>query len=146
MFISQRWVARLNSTSLQRVCNAEYYLPSDVEIAPEFEDLLRGMLEPDNTKRMSVKAILQHPWFSEGLPPGVVEMNARLPDGPSPDHGQVQILRLPDPKLLPEFLQSSMHRNSLQARLHIVLMHVQVGQRAYFCHHEQSCIDCISLL
>lgn len=72
----------------KRVCNAEYYLPSDVEIAPEFEDLLRGMLEPDNTKRMSVKAILQHPWFSEGLPPGVVEMNARLPDGPSPDHGQ----------------------------------------------------------
>lgn len=72
----------------KRVCNAEYHIPSDVEIAPEFEELLRGMLEPDWQRRMTVKDILHHPWFAEGLPPGVVDMNARLPDGPSPSHGQ----------------------------------------------------------
>lgn len=60
-----------------------------MEIAPEFEELLRGMLEPDWQRRMTVKDILHHPWFAEGLPPGVVDMNARLPDGPSPSHGQV---------------------------------------------------------
>ena len=75
---------------MQRVCNAEYHLPSDVEIAPEFEELLRGMLEPDCSKRMTVSDILHHPWFADSLPPGVVDMNARLPDGPSPHHGQVR--------------------------------------------------------
>ena len=79
----------LNCFIVQRVCNAEYHIPSDVEIAPEFEELLRGMLQPDWQRRMTVKEILHHPWFAEGLPPGVVDMNARLPDGPSPSHGQV---------------------------------------------------------
>ena len=76
--------------SMQRVCGAEYHIPSTVEVAPEFEDLLRGMLEPDWTKRMTVSGILHHPWFADSLPPGVVEMNAHLPDGPSPNHGQVE--------------------------------------------------------
>lgn len=75
---------------MQRVCGAEYHIPSTVEVAPEFEDLLRGMLEPDWTKRMTVSGILHHPWFADSLPPGVVEMNAHLPDGPSPNHGQVE--------------------------------------------------------
>lgn len=34
---------------------------------------MRGAADPD--RRISVPHILQHPWYSKGLPPGVVEMN-----------------------------------------------------------------------
>ena len=74
---------------MQRICSADYHLPADVEVDPEFQDLLHGMLEPDWTKRMTVSDIIDHPWFAEGLPPGVADMNARLPDGPNPGYGQV---------------------------------------------------------
>ena len=76
---------------LQRICNAEYQVPGGVEISPELETLLQGMLEPTSSRRLQVADILEHPWFTEGLPPGVVEMNARLPDGPKPGEGQVRL-------------------------------------------------------
>lgn len=61
-----------------------------MELTPEFESLLQGMLQPNPQHRMAVASVLQHPWFTEGLPPGVAEMNARLPEGPLPGEGQVQ--------------------------------------------------------
>ena len=54
--------------------------------------LLQGMLQPDPKKRMPLSQILQNPWFADGLPPGVLEMNMRLPEGPEDGHGQVQNL------------------------------------------------------
>ena len=47
------------------------------------------MLEPEPERRITVPQILQNPWFADGLPPGVADMNARLPDGPRPGEGQV---------------------------------------------------------
>ena len=34
-------------------------------ISESLKDLLTGMLEKDQTKRMTIDAVLQHPWFSE---------------------------------------------------------------------------------
>ena len=92
-------------------------MPGGVEISPELETLLQGMLEPNSSRRMQVADILEHPWFTEGLPPGVVEMNARLPDGPKPGEGQVH---LPLPLTAPFSFKPQMshhHASHKQLRL-----------------------------
>ena len=42
-------------------------------ISGECQDLLRGMLEKDPSKRMVMVAIEAHPWFLTGLPPNAFE-------------------------------------------------------------------------
>lgn len=86
------------SVALQRICRADYQVPPGVELTPEFEELLQGMLQPDPSLRMAVGKVLRHPWFAEGLPPGVADMNARLPDGPRPGEGQVRVWDNPSPE------------------------------------------------
>lgn len=76
-------------SALQRICSAEYSVPNGVELSPELEGLLQAMLDPEPERRIPVAQILRDPWFAEGLPSGVADMNARLPDGPKPGDGQV---------------------------------------------------------
>ena len=41
-------------------------------------DLLRGMLVPEPTQRLSLAAVMRHPWFLEQLPPGYSALNHML--------------------------------------------------------------------
>ena len=45
-------------------------------ISCECQDLLRGMLEKDPSKRLVMAAIEAHPWFLTGLPPNAFENTA----------------------------------------------------------------------
>jgi serine/threonine protein kinase len=81
----------VNEATLQRICKGEYQIPSSLE--PDLILLLQGMLEPDPKKRIPVTQILQNPWFTDGLPCGVLDMNSRLPEGPEDGQGQVNPLK-----------------------------------------------------
>lgn len=59
--------------ALQRILRGEYTAPPNV--SPECSDLLQGMLKPDPEHRFSVESILKHPWYKEGLSPGVEGYN-----------------------------------------------------------------------
>ena len=41
-------------------------------------DLVRRMLEPDATQRISMSEILAHPWYRLGLPAKLASLNDRL--------------------------------------------------------------------
>ena len=86
----QRTLAVLASMlCAQRILGVEYQIPEDVQLSQDLENLLRRMLAADPCRRISVAEILATPWFREGLPPGVIEMNAQMPAGANPDKGQV---------------------------------------------------------
>lgn len=51
----------------------EYTIPSFV--SPPCADLIRRLLNPDPSKRISIKEIMKHPWHKIGLPPSAAEMN-----------------------------------------------------------------------
>lgn len=83
---------------MQRILNVEYSLPPSANISPECRDLLSKLLVANPRNRITIEGIWQHPWFQQGLPPGVAEMNLHLlanPEtftgpgqqvGPSPMH------------------------------------------------------------
>lgn len=74
------------TTMADRICKGDYIIPSSLD--PELAVLLQGMLQPDPKKRIPLSQILQNPWFTDGLPPGVLEMNCTLPAGPDDGQGQ----------------------------------------------------------
>lgn len=52
--------------------------PGDLGRAPGAADLLGRMLVADTTARASLSEVMAHPWFLEGLPPGVTDLNTGL--------------------------------------------------------------------
>lgn len=62
----------------QRVLAVNYELPSHVAMSLDCRDLLARILVADPARRLTVPQILQHPWFTRGLPEGVAEMNDHL--------------------------------------------------------------------
>jgi serine/threonine-protein kinase SRK2 len=58
-----------------RILAAEYVKPV---ASPVCLDLLQAMLTPNPAERITLPAIMQHPWFVKDLPPGLHEMNDHL--------------------------------------------------------------------
>jgi serine/threonine-protein kinase SRK2 len=77
---------RRMTTMADRICKGDYQIPNSLD--PDLAVLIQGMLQPDPKKRMPLSQILQNPWFTDGLPSGVLEMNSRLPEGPEDGQGQ----------------------------------------------------------
>lgn len=124
---------------LQRICNAEYQVPGGVEISPELETLLQGMLEPNSSRRMQVADIMEDPWFTEGLPPGVVEMNARLPDGPKPGEGQVPLPITAPCSFNPQKPHHDASHKQLQVHLPLVAPFSFISQISQITRLRSSC-------
>lgn len=61
---------------LQRILRVDYSFPQSVPVSDGCKDLISKILVGDPDRRITVQQILQHPWYKQGLPPGVVEMNA----------------------------------------------------------------------
>lgn len=59
--------------TIQRIVSVDYIMPTSV--SPEAQDLLRKLLVADPQSRLSVEEVLAHPWYTTGLPDGVLEMN-----------------------------------------------------------------------
>jgi serine/threonine-protein kinase SRK2 len=77
---------QIMNTMADRICKGDYHIPSSLH--PDLVLLLQGMLQPDPKQRISLPQILQNPWFTDGLPAGVLDMNSRLPAGPEDGQGQ----------------------------------------------------------
>lgn len=61
---------------LQRILVVDYVFPAKVPVSDECKDLLSKILVADPNQRITIAQILRHPWYTSGLPAGVVEMNA----------------------------------------------------------------------
>ena len=55
----------------------DYHIPSHVKLSEDCKSLLSRILVPDPTKRITIEAIYNSPWYLKNLPPGVREMNDR---------------------------------------------------------------------
>ncbi|KAK9837894.1 hypothetical protein WJX74_007403 [Apatococcus lobatus] len=69
---------RRNAIVSQRIRNADYKIPDKPETSPELKDLIRRILVADPKHRATILDIIAHPWFSKGLPRGVLDMNNKL--------------------------------------------------------------------
>ena len=67
-----------NALVSQRIRNADYRFPDKPEVSPELKDLIRRILVADPQRRANIPDIIAHPWFSKGLPRGVLDMNDKL--------------------------------------------------------------------
>ncbi len=67
-----------NAIISQRIKSQDYRFPSSPQTSPELKDLISKILVADPQRRATIKDIIAHPWFSKGLPRGVLEMNDRL--------------------------------------------------------------------
>eukprot|EP00887_Chlorella_sp_A99_P000352 scaffold13.g352.t1 len=54
----------------------DYMIPSTV--SPQLQDLLRRMLVRQPDQRLTLPQIMTHPWFAAEMPPGLMEINARV--------------------------------------------------------------------
>lgn len=50
---------------------AQYEFPPDKPISAECQELMQKIFVADPTRRISVADIVRHPWFTQGLPPGL---------------------------------------------------------------------------
>ncbi|KAK9861780.1 hypothetical protein WJX84_011716, partial [Apatococcus fuscideae] len=69
---------RRNAIVSQRIRNADYRIPDNPPTSPELKDLLSKILVVDPKHRATIADIIRHPWFSRGLPKGVLDMNDKL--------------------------------------------------------------------
>ncbi|KAK9804446.1 hypothetical protein WJX73_002124 [Symbiochloris irregularis] len=60
---------------LERTQNVDYRIPSNPRISSACRDFLSHLLVADPDQRLSTAAIMEHPWFCQGLPPGVKSLN-----------------------------------------------------------------------
>ena len=79
--------------SAQRILAVNYELPGHVAMSADCRDLLSQILVADPARRITVPAILRHPWFLRGLPDGVAEMNDRLVP---PRASEIRTFSMPD--------------------------------------------------
>lgn len=67
---------------LERMEGQKYTIPPNVDLSPEVCVLLKRMLLPDPTQRISIDEVVQDPWFNTNLPPDAVRMNAKYLSAP----------------------------------------------------------------
>ena len=60
---------------LERTQHVDYRIPSSPRISSACRDFLSHLLVADPDQRLSTAAIMEHPWFCQGLPPGVKSLN-----------------------------------------------------------------------
>ena len=60
---------------LERTQNVDYRIPTNPRISPACRDFLSSLLVADPDHRLSTAAIMEHPWFCQGLPAGVKSLN-----------------------------------------------------------------------
>ena len=60
---------------LERTQNVDYRIPSSPRISSACRDFLSHLLVADPDQRLSTAAIMEHPWFGQGLPSGVKSLN-----------------------------------------------------------------------
>lgn len=51
----------------QSICDGMYTFPSDVNLTPECQDLVKKMLDKDAGRRLTIHEIQKHPWFLKNL-------------------------------------------------------------------------------
>lgn len=60
---------------LERTQNVDYRIPNSPRISGPCRDFLSHLLVADPDQRLSTAAIMEHPWFCQGLPAGVKSLN-----------------------------------------------------------------------
>ena len=68
----------LDAEFAKSVVAAQYYLPGDVTVSPECNDLLDQLLKPNPSDRANASRVMIHPWVLQDLPPGALELNQTL--------------------------------------------------------------------
>ncbi|BDA44173.1 Serine/threonine-protein kinase SAPK2 [Coccomyxa sp. Obi] len=58
----------LDRAMMQRIVRGQYYLPGDVELSLEVQDLLARIFRPDPKQRISLAAMRRHPWLHHNTP------------------------------------------------------------------------------
>ena len=64
----------------ERIKTADWIIPPNMKASPELRSLLSRILVPDPRHRATIAEITEHPWFSKGLPRGVMSMNDQCLD------------------------------------------------------------------
>ncbi|CAD7695940.1 unnamed protein product [Ostreobium quekettii] len=62
---------------LQRIVKVDYELPTG-DLSPALCDLIDRMLKYDPDERITIGEIMNHAWFREKIPAGLLEMNQQL--------------------------------------------------------------------
>jgi len=83
---------------LQRMVKAEYPMPASVVLTPGCKDLLKRMLTATAQERITMKGILEHPWFTARLPKDALSLTqrclaCRLPPGLQSDEDMRALIR-----------------------------------------------------
>eukprot|EP00884_Botryococcus_braunii_P014305 jgi/Botrbrau1/22876/Bobra.0065s0034.1 len=60
---------------MQKAIKGDYILPPNISVSTECKELVRGMLQNDPGRRMTLQQIIDHPWFQANLPEGALTMN-----------------------------------------------------------------------
>lgn len=81
---------------LKRIQEVDYVLRPSVPVSEAAKDMIRRMLVKDPLARITVAQIMEHPFFADGLPDGVKEMNEGLVNNPNvpPRQSEQEILAL----------------------------------------------------
>ncbi|KAK9821180.1 hypothetical protein WJX74_005516 [Apatococcus lobatus] len=64
----------------ERIRTADWIIPPNMNASPELRSLFSRILVPDPHQRATILEITDHPWFSKGLPKGVMSMNDQCLD------------------------------------------------------------------
>ena len=78
-FDAGRWLCRYRLIT-ERIRTADWIIPPNMNATPELRSLLSRILVPDPHRRATILEITDHPWFSKGLPKGVMSMNDQCLD------------------------------------------------------------------
>lgn len=58
---------------MQRIMNLDFKIPSHV--SSSCRDLILKIMKDDPKERLTIRGIMKHPWYREGLPPDALTMN-----------------------------------------------------------------------
>lgn len=61
------------SALFNKIKEGKYYMPN--YISQEVKDLINRMLQPNPVKRITMKEIKDHPWYSKNLPVYLEELS-----------------------------------------------------------------------
>lgn len=64
-------------TVLLRTLDCKFSFPKDIPVSEECKDLISRILTHPK-ERITLKEIIEHPWFAKDLPPGAMDMNQTL--------------------------------------------------------------------
>ncbi|CAK0773365.1 hypothetical protein CVIRNUC_004058 [Coccomyxa viridis] len=58
----------LDRAMMQRIMRGQYYLPDNLELSMEAQDVVCRVFQPDPQKRISLAALRRHPWLTGSAP------------------------------------------------------------------------------